>query len=65
MNEEKPDDVVISGISGVFPGSKDMIELETNLRNKVNLVQSKYTLYFIHDCMELRIERIHFFIFIF
>lgn len=37
-----PNDIVITGISGVFPGSKNLVELEDNLRNKTHLITSNY-----------------------
>jgi fatty acid synthase len=34
---DDPDDIVISGISGKFPNSDSMKELQDNLLNKVDL----------------------------
>lgn len=36
--EERPEDIVITGISGLFPESKNLQELENHLRNKTHLV---------------------------
>lgn len=40
--EEDDDDIVITGISGVFPGSRNLEELELNLRIKLNLISGTY-----------------------
>lgn len=37
------DEIVISGISGRFPNSRNMHELANNLYNKVSLVDDKET----------------------
>lgn len=39
--DENDEGIVISGISGVFPATKDMRELEHNLRSKRNLVSGE------------------------
>lgn len=36
--EERPEDIVITGISGLFPESKNIQELENHLKNKKHLV---------------------------
>ncbi len=43
--DENPNDVVVTGISGVYPGSKNIVELENHLRNKVNLISSNCYFY--------------------
>lgn len=42
---EKPDDIVITGISGCFPKSNSVLELEQNLKDRLDLIDGENSLF--------------------